>query len=150
MLSFTQNIDHLFLKFQSKHELFICAGVVGVALSLTNWSRAGLNLLPRLGFLWQITTAFVNRRRMQILYSGSVQGVGFRFTVKSTAMGFDVAGLVRNLPDGRVELVAEGQKPELDAFRQAIRDSGLEHFIRDENVAWAEPKNEFRGFEIAR
>jgi len=87
---------------------------------------------------------------MQILYSGSVQGGGFRYAVRSTAMGFEVAGIVRNLPDGRVELVAEGQKSELDAFRQAIRDSGLEHFIQDEKVAWGEPQNEFRGFEIAR
>lgn len=65
-------------------------------------------------------------------------------------MGFEVAGIVRNLPDGRVELVAEGQKSELDAFRLAVRDSGLEHFIRDEKITWTEPQNEFRGFEIAR
>jgi len=87
---------------------------------------------------------------MQVYYSGSVQGVGFRYTVRATAAGFDVAGVVRNLPDGRVELVVEGQKPELEAFRQAIRDSGLEHFIRDERVTWAEAQNEFRGFEIVR
>jgi len=87
---------------------------------------------------------------MQGYYSGSVQGGGFRYTVRATAAGFDVVGVVRNLPDGRVELVVEGQKPELEAFRQAIRDSGLEHFIRDERVTWAEAQNEFRGFEIVR
>ncbi len=87
---------------------------------------------------------------MQILYSGSVQGVGFRYTVKATASGFEVTGTVRNLPDGQVELLAEGDKQELEAFRQAIRDSGLEHFIRDEKVTWTEPQNQFRGFEIAR
>jgi acylphosphatase len=92
----------------------------------------------------------VNRRRMQILYSGSVQGVGFRYTVKSVATGFEITGTVRNLPDGRVELVAEGAPDELEAFRQTIRESGLEHFIRQEEVKWAESQNEFRGFEIVR
>ena len=85
---------------------------------------------------------------MQIIYSGNVQGVGFRYTVRTVASGFDVTGTVRNLPDGGVELVAEGAKDELAAFRQAIRESGLEHFIRNEDVRWAEAKNEFRGFEI--
>jgi acylphosphatase len=92
----------------------------------------------------------VNRRRVQIFYSGSVQGVGFRYTVKSAAAGFEVTGLVRNLPDGRVELVAEGGRDELEAFRQAIRDSGLEHFIRKEEASWTDATSEFRGFEIAR
>lgn len=87
---------------------------------------------------------------MQILYSGNVQGVGFRYTVKSTANGFEVTGTVQNLPDGRVKLVAEGTKEELEGFREAIRDSGLEHFIRDEELVWSEARNEFRGFEIAR
>jgi acylphosphatase len=76
---------------------------------------------------------------MQVYYSGNVQGVGFRYTVKSVATGFEVTGMVRTLPDGRVHLVAEG-----------ARGAGLELFIRDEMVNWNEPKNEFRGFEIAR
>lgn len=85
---------------------------------------------------------------MQILYSGNVQGVGFRYTVKSVANGFEVTGTVRNLPDGRVELLGEGASDELEAFRHAIREAGLEHFIRKEDVEWAESQNEFRGFEI--
>ncbi len=87
---------------------------------------------------------------MQVLYSGNVQGVGFRYTAKSVATGFEVTGTVRNLVDGRVELVAEGEQTELEAFRQAIRDAGLEHFIRNEAVQWFDASNEFRGFEIAR
>jgi acylphosphatase len=87
---------------------------------------------------------------MQVIYSGQVQGVGFRYTVKSAATGFDLTGSVRNLPDGRVELIAEGAKEELEAFRQAIRESGLDHFIRKEDVNWQEAKSEFRGFEIVR
>ena len=87
---------------------------------------------------------------MQVLYSGQVQGVGFRYTVRSVATGFVVTGSVRNLPGGGVELVAEGAKDELEAFRQAIRESGLDHFIRQEDVCWQEARNEFRGFEIVR
>ena len=87
---------------------------------------------------------------MRVLYSGQVQGVGFRYTVKHVANGFDVTGTVRNRPDGAVELIAEGAKDELAAFRQAIREAGVDHFIRDEAVSWAEAKNEFRGFEIIR
>jgi acylphosphatase len=87
---------------------------------------------------------------MRVLYSGNVQGVGFRYTVKSVANGFDVTGTIRNLPGGGVELVAEGIRDELDAFRQAIRESGLDHFIRDEQISWAEAAGEFRGFEIVR
>lgn len=92
----------------------------------------------------------MNRKRMQIFYSGHVQGVGFRYTIKAAAAGFEVTGHVRNLPDGRVELVAEGTPDELDAFRQAIRDSGMEHFIRNEDVIWSEARGSFRGFEIVR
>ena len=87
---------------------------------------------------------------MRILYSGQVQGVGFRYTVRSVATGFEVTGTVRNLPDGAVELIAEGAREELEAFRQAIRESGLDHFIREEEVAWGEADGEFRGFEIVR
>jgi acylphosphatase len=87
---------------------------------------------------------------MQIFYSGHVQGVGFRYTVKSVAAGFEVTGLVRNLPDGRVELQAEGLEAELEAFRQALRDAGLDHFIRQEEVTWSEATGGLRGFEITR
>ena len=87
---------------------------------------------------------------MQIIYSGRVQGVGFRYNAKSVASGYEVVGTVRNLPNGRVELIVEGEKAELEAFRQAVRESGMDAFVEDEAVSWGEPSNEFRGFEIAR
>jgi acylphosphatase len=95
-----------------------------------------------------IPVAGMNRCRMKILYSGHVQGVGFRYTAKTAAAGFEITGVVRNLPDGRVELTAEGAREELEAFRQAVRGAGLAGFIRDENVTWGEAQNEFHGFEI--
>lgn len=92
----------------------------------------------------------MERSRLSIWYMGRVQGVGFRFTTKQVAMGFDVTGTVRNLADGRVELLAEGLKPELEEFRQAILEAGLARFIKDETVAWSPATGEFRGFEIIR
>jgi acylphosphatase len=85
---------------------------------------------------------------MEILYSGRVQGVGFRYAAKSAAAGFEISGAVRNLADGRVELAAEGAREELEAFRAAIRGAGLAGFIRDESIIWSDAKNEFLGFEI--
>jgi acylphosphatase len=91
----------------------------------------------------------MKRERVTNLYSGRVQGVGFRYTVRTVATGFEVTGTVRNLEDGRVELVAEGTKPELDEFLVAVRDSEVGRFIKNEQTNWSEAKNEFRGFEIA-
>ena len=85
---------------------------------------------------------------MQIYYAGHVQGVGFRYTVRSVATGFEVTGTIRNLADGRVELITEGTREELEGFRQAIRDSGLGRLIADEQVGWDSARDEFRGFEI--
>lgn len=90
----------------------------------------------------------MNRQRMQVLYAGRVQGVGFRYTARQVARGFEVTGAVRNLPDGRVELVAEGERDELEAFRAALRDSGLDGFIRQETVTWSEPRGGLAGFQI--
>ena len=92
----------------------------------------------------------MNRRRMQVFYSGRVQGVGFRYQTRQVAAGFEVTGLVRNLTGGRVELVTEGAETELKEFQHAIRESGLGPLIRDETVFWSEPGGEFRGFDIAR
>lgn len=91
----------------------------------------------------------MGRSRLHVFYSGRVQGVGFRYTVKQTAMGFEVTGMVRNLPDGRVELVAEGVREEVTAFQEAIRESGLGAFIHQEQATWGPATGEYRGFEIA-
>ena len=65
----------------------------------------------------------------KILYEGRVQGVGFRFSVKSIATGYDVVGSVRNLIDGRVEVEAQGEEAEIDAFLEEILDSHLRRHI---------------------
>lgn len=87
---------------------------------------------------------------MTVYYSGRVQGVGFRYTVKALTPGFEVTGTVRNLSDGRVELVAEGERAELDAFRQAVRESGLGGLIQREEETFGPAEGQFRGFDIVR
>ena len=89
-------------------------------------------------------------RQLKVFFTGRVQGVGFRYTVRSLAAGFEATGTVRNLPDGRVEFTAEGAPAELEAFLEAIRSSGVGRFIRQETVSWSEATGQFRGFEIAR
>ena len=88
--------------------------------------------------------------RLQVLFSGHVQGIGFRYTVKQTALGFEVTGWVKNLADGRVELLVEGERKELEAFQAAIPEAGLRRFIRETQAEWSNGTGEFYGFEIAR
>ena len=87
---------------------------------------------------------------MHVLYSGHVQGVGFRYAVRTLAAGFEVTGTVRNLSDGRVELTAEGQQKELESFRKAIQEAGLASNIRHEEATWDAPQGGFKGFAIER
>ena len=82
-----------------------------------------------------------------MLFTGHVQGVGFRFTTCDAARPFDVSGFVRNLADGRVELVAEGEPPELDAFLATV-SKAMGHLIRDTEITEGDARGEFDGFDI--
>jgi acylphosphatase len=84
----------------------------------------------------------------QVFYEGHVQGVGFRYTVKQIAKGFDVIGWVRNLADGRVELQASGEPGELSAFLEAISQSELRAHIKNQTEAPLAAPPAARGFEI--
>ncbi|MDQ6862009.1 MAG: acylphosphatase [Verrucomicrobiota bacterium] len=84
----------------------------------------------------------------QVFFSGHVQGVGFRYTVKQIAKGFDVVGWVRNLSDGRVELQATGEDNELAAFLAAIGESELRSHIKERHEHPVEQPAATRGFEI--
>ena len=88
------------------------------------------------------------RVRRTTFFSGRVQGVGFRFTTERVAAGFAVTGFVRNLADGRVELVAEGDATELDRFHAAVHRS-LERYIQDAQASDSHASGEFSGFRIA-
>jgi acylphosphatase len=88
------------------------------------------------------------RVRRRVHFSGRVQGVGFRFTCHSLARGYEVAGHVRNLANGQVELVAEGEPIELDRFLAAIRLE-MSDYIRNVDVETEAPDQEpLIGFSI--
>ena len=88
------------------------------------------------------------RKRATVFYTGRVQGVGFRYTAREIACGFELTGYVRNLDDGRVELVAEGVEEEVAGFLEAMRASQLGSHIRNADVNWGDGSGEFRGFDI--
>ena len=92
----------------------------------------------------------MRRERVTIYYLGRVQGVGFRYVVKNLVSGFEATGTVRNLPDGRVELVAEGARAELEGLLEAVRQSDVGRFIRREQLDWTDARNEFRSFDITQ
>ncbi|HEX3419943.1 MAG TPA: acylphosphatase [Candidatus Udaeobacter sp.] len=85
---------------------------------------------------------------LQVFYEGHVQGVGFRFTVRHIAKGFDVTGWVKNLQDGRVELQVTGDENEVRAFLDQVAQSELHSFIREKTEKKVNGPIAARGFEI--
>ena len=81
-------------------------------------------------------------------YKGRVQGVGFRFTAETTAVALRLTGWVRNLRDGRVEAVLEGDEPKLHEFLDALRTGPMANFIRAVDVTWTDATGEFAEFDI--
>jgi acylphosphatase len=84
----------------------------------------------------------------RVVYEGYVQGVGFRWTTKRIAQGYEVCGWVRNLADGRVEMQVSGEEEEVEAFLTAIRESTLGGHIAAERAAEIEIPGPFKGFRI--
>jgi acylphosphatase len=84
----------------------------------------------------------------QVFYEGRVQGVGFRWSVRRIASGYDVCGWVRNLADGRVELQVAGDPAEVQAFLAEIRESTLAGHITAEHTHPIVPDQPFKGFQI--
>ena len=86
------------------------------------------------------------QKRIHVFYSGRVQGVGFRFTTEKTALSLRIAGWVKNLPDGRVEVVAEGEEATLVLFIEKMKNGPMQPYIRSASVEWHRPKGEFNDF----
>ena len=83
-----------------------------------------------------------------MIYEGRVQGVGFRFSVREIAHGYEVAGWVQNLPDGRVQLEVQGDDSEVEAFLQGIGDSHLRAHIRRKLITPIDAAAGLKGFQI--
>jgi acylphosphatase len=88
-----------------------------------------------------------DQQQREIQYAGRVQGVGFRYTVRSLAARFDVSGFVRNLPDGRVLVVVEGDAGEIAGFLDAIK-AEMPSYIRDVQETIRPATGRFLAFEI--
>jgi acylphosphatase len=84
----------------------------------------------------------------RVFYEGRVQGVGFRYSVKSITTGFDVVGSVKNLMDGRVELEVQGEEKEVEEFLEAVLDSHLRRHIHRFVVHEIPIQSGRKGFEI--
>jgi acylphosphatase len=87
--------------------------------------------------------------RREVYYSGNVQGVGFRYTTRSIAQGFDVTGYVENLPDGRVHLEVEGSPDAVREFLSAVA-SEMSGNIRTQNATELPATGEFTSFTVRR
>ncbi len=86
-------------------------------------------------------------RRIVALAKGRVQGVGYRAFCADAAMRLNVDGFARNLPDGRVEVVAEADEATLRQLVERLREGPPHARVEDVSYRWEEPTGEYRGFE---
>jgi acylphosphatase len=85
---------------------------------------------------------------VEVFFEGRVQGVGFRWSVRNIAKGFDVTGWVSNLPDGRVQMQISGEAEEIKSFLEAINQSELRAHIRKQIESPVPGPVRATGFEI--
>ena len=86
-------------------------------------------------------------QRIHLLYSGKVQGVGFRFTFENIAKGLGIKGYVSNLAEGTVEAICEGPKDSLDSVVDKVAAS-MGGYIRSCKIITQEATGEFSDFRI--
>ena len=87
------------------------------------------------------------QQRRACYFSGRVQGVGFRYTVQNLAIQYNVHGYVRNLPDGRVELVMEGDTNEMDHLVESVSNK-MNSYIKGVDTNVLPATGEFDHFYI--
>lgn len=95
------------------------------------------------------TTPSPQRETKRVLYTGRVQGVGFRFTTREIARLHPVTGFVRNLPDGRVEVVVKGDPDAIRRFLDAVAKR-FKWNIRQTDEMPIGDDTDYRTFEIRR
>jgi len=86
-------------------------------------------------------------KQLHLFFSGQVQGVGFRFTAENTANNLNITGWVRNLSDGRVEILAEGEEAVLEDYLSRLHRHFRSHII-DINTEWREADRGFKDFRV--
>ena len=85
--------------------------------------------------------------RLHVYFSGRVQGVGFRYTARALAHQFGVAGFVRNLADGRVELEVEGPRERLRDYLEELQQE-FRHYLQGQEARWLTPTGSYQHFEV--
>jgi acylphosphatase len=90
------------------------------------------------------------KARARVVVNGRVQGVGFRQQALAEAERLGLAGWVRNLPDGRVEALAEGEKEAVDALLAWCKHGPRLARVDELKISWEPHRGEFSGFRIAR
>jgi len=86
-------------------------------------------------------------QRVEAIFNGNVQGVGFRFTAQKVAFRLGVTGFVKNLPDGDVLTVGEGEKRILESFVNDMKGL-MNEYISDVRITWHPATGEFKSFNI--
>lgn len=88
------------------------------------------------------------KKQVRVVWTGRVQGVGFRYTAEISARALKLVGWVRNLSDGRVEAVCEGPENRLKAFLDDVRTGPMQRYIQRVHAEWRDPTGEFDDFGI--
>jgi acylphosphatase len=115
-------------------------------VSLVAWWAAGIGVAT--GSV-DVKDSEKPMKATMVYYSGNVQGVGFRMTAVMIARDYPVTGWVKNLADGRVQLLVEGPEDQIAKFLKAIRERWKGDIEKEENED-QKPTGKFKGFEIAR
>jgi acylphosphatase len=89
----------------------------------------------------------MSSKRVQAIVSGQVTGVGFRYFAAHVANRLELVGMVRNLPTGDVEAVAEGEEETLNLFLDALRQGPVAGHVDQVQAAWGDPSGQYRDFQ---
>jgi len=89
-----------------------------------------------------------NKQRAEILVTGLVQGVGFRYFVIRNAQQLGVKGYVKNMYDGTVLIIAEAEKALIEELFKKVKIGPRAASVKNAKIEWAEYKDEFKTFEI--
>ncbi|MFK7768701.1 MAG: acylphosphatase [Mariniblastus sp.] len=88
-------------------------------------------------------------KKYEILFSGQVQGVGFRHTAKNVSRNYDLVGTVQNLRDGRVKMVLEGDSETIERFIAEVSESTYGN-VRETEITQSLPTGQFASFDVIR
>jgi acylphosphatase len=153
LLRFQNSVHDLHISFRQR----ILANIIRLALQIATpiqqlspqppRKHLETKLARRYNLNHAIREQIAVKKRLHIFYTGTVQGVGFRFTVRRIASRLPVTGFVRNLSDGRVELLAEGDEQDLGTLSAEINHA-MRRYVTNANTSWSDATGDFDDFTI--